>query len=300
MGLMAATAALGIAMLQVIDGQLPSPFTLVLVFAAAALGVGKMGRFLRDWAPALMIMVGYGMAVKAAAAVQLPVHYHPQILLDREIGGGTVPTVWLQQHLWNGHVGPLELLSLFMYATHFFWPLAFAFYLWWWRRGEGFYDHIYGHIVVAVLAEITYVVAPSAPPWLAARHHLIAPVHDVLKTTLNHVGLTTLAAAKGNAAAYDIVAAFPSMHAAFPLIGLFVIFKYRLPLWLLVLQLGRTIGVWFSIVYTGEHFVTDILGSILYAAIAWWIVQRALTRRERRRARVIEIATKSADLRAAA
>ena len=78
-----------------------------------------------------------------------------------------------------------------------------------------------------------------------------------------------------------MAAAFPSIHAAFPLIGFLVIRKYRLPAWLLYLETVRVVGVWFMIVYTGEHYVVDVLAGIAYALAAWWLVQRLRDRNQR-------------------
>jgi membrane-associated phospholipid phosphatase len=68
----------------------------------------------------------------------------------------------------------------------------------------------------------------------------------------------------------------PSLHAAWPLIGLLVIRKYRLPGWLFWTQAALTLGVCFAIVYTGEHYVFDILVGFVFALGAWWLVQWAL------------------------
>jgi len=56
-----------------------------------------------------------------------------------------------------------------------------------------------------------------------------------------------------------------------------VIRKYKLPGWLFWTQLALTIGVCFAIVYTGEHYVVDILAGFAFALAAWWLVQWALS-----------------------
>jgi len=37
------------------------------------------------------------------------------------------------------------------------------------------------------------------------------------------------------------------------------------------------VGVCFAIVYTGEHYVADILAGFAFALAAWWLVQWALS-----------------------
>ena len=121
--------------------------------------------------------------------------------------------------------------------------------------GRGFNELLYGIVMVSFLAEIAFLLAPTAPPWLAAEHGLIPPVDPVLKNSLTDLGLDELAKAKGDAGLYNVVAAVPSLHAAWPMIGLLVIRKYHLPRWLFWTQLVLTVGVCFAIVYTGEHYV---------------------------------------------
>src|SRR5450759_557692 len=72
------------------------------------------------------------------------------------------------------------------------------------------------------------------------------------------------------------VAAMPSLHAAFPVLGLL----YALKLW------GRRawplalwcVAVCFSIVYLGEHYVADAVAGILFAAASYWAVEFAFRR----------------------
>ncbi|HUC35004.1 MAG TPA: phosphatase PAP2 family protein, partial [Gaiellaceae bacterium] len=110
-----------------------------------------------------------------------------------------------------------------------------------------------------------------------AEHGLIPPVDPVLKNALTDLGLDELAQAKGDASLYNVTAAVPSLHAAWPLIGLLVIRRYKLPGWLFWTQLALTIGVCFAIVYTGEHYVVDIVAGFAFALAAWWLVHWALS-----------------------
>jgi hypothetical protein len=265
-----------LAAVNVARGGTPEPGHVIMLMLAVALYTNSSGRFIRDWTPVLAIVIAYGLAFSFAETLRLPVTYTPQIQVDKLIGFGTLPTVFLQQHL-HPSLG-IEAFCVLMYTMHFFFPLLLGFYLWYARRGEGFGELMYTDVLLSVLAGVTYVLLPSAPPWLAADHGLAPGVHDLLKTSLDAVGLGDIAAFKGDANAYDVVAAFPSIHAAFPLIGFLVIRKYRLPAWILYVETVRMIGVWFTIVYTGEHYVVDVLAGIVYALVTWWIVQRVRDR----------------------
>jgi hypothetical protein len=252
-----------------------STAAVITLFVACALYVNRIARFLRDWVPVFVGLALYVLTTRAVPDLGMKVHYTPQIDAERILGFGTLPTTWLQDHLYRGGTGPLELFSLFMYISHFLAPLLLAFLIWaaWDRRG--FADLLFGILAVSVLADITFVLAPTAPPWLAAQHGLIEPVQPILKDALYSVHLDAFAAEKGNGSKYNVVAAIPSLHAAWPVICLLVIRKHRLPRWLFVAQLGITIGVFFAIVYTGEHYLIDALVGVVYAFAAWWLLQLA-------------------------
>jgi PAP2 superfamily len=253
-----------------------SPIGFVLGMLAFALYTRRGGRFLRDWVPVALAFIAYGVTARAVPDLGLGVHYEPQIEAEKIVGLGTLPTIWLQDHLYHGTTGALEVFSIAMYVSHFVAPLLLAFLIWAFWRGRGFTDLLYGILIVSLLGEITFVLAPTAPPWLAADHGLIPPVHHVIKQSLYDLGLTDLAAKKDEPGSYNIVAALPSLHAAWPLIGLLVIRKHRLPRWLFVTQALLFVGVVFAIVYTGEHYFVDALVGCLYALGAWWLLHLVL------------------------
>jgi PAP2 superfamily len=257
-------------------GGMLSPGAVLLAVLAFALYANRGGRFMRDWLPVFLAFLCYGLVAKAVPDLGLQVHYTPQIDVDKAIGFGHLPTTWLQTHLYHGKTGPLEVFSLLMYLSHFVAPVALACLIWLRWPGRGFSDLLYGIVMVSFLAEIAFLLAPTAPPWLAAEHGYIPPVDPILKNSLTDLGLNELARAKGDASLYNVVAAVPSLHAAWPLIGLLVIWKYRLPRWLFWTQAALTLGVCFAIVYTGEHYVADILAGFAFGLAAWWLVQWAL------------------------
>jgi hypothetical protein len=243
---------------------------------AFALYTNRGGRFLRDWVPVALVFVAYVVTARAVPDLGVGVHYTPQIEAERVLSLGSLPTIWLQEHLYHGKTGVLEVFSIAMYISHFLAPLLLAFLIWAFWRGRGFTDLLYGILIVSLLGEITFVLAPTAPPWLAADHGLIPPVHHVIKQGLYDIGLTDLAARKDEPGSYNIVAALPSLHAAWPVIALLVIRKHRLPRWLFVSQALLVLGVVFAIVYTGEHYLVDAVVGCVYAFAAWWLLHAAL------------------------
>jgi hypothetical protein len=267
-----------------LHGSLVSPVGLIMLMIAFALYTNRGGRFMRDWVPVLVGLLAYAATVAAVPSFGLEVHYWPQIDADRLLGFGTLPTTWLQEHLYPGHTGPLEVFSVAMYISHFIAPLLLAFAIWAFWKNRGFSDLLFGLLAVSILANITFLLAPTAPPWLAAEHGLIPPVQPIIKNALFDLDLNALALRKGDASSYNVVAAVPSLHVAWPVICLLVIRKHRLPVGLFAAQAALTVGVVFAIVYTGEHYLVDAIIGALYALAAWWLVQWAVGARRRARA----------------
>ena len=70
------------------------------------------------------------------------------------------------------------------------------------------------------------------------------------------------------------VAAVPSLHAAYALLVLLFAcaWRGRIGLW----AAPYTLGMWFTVVYLGDHYVVDILIGAAYAAVGWIAVPHLL------------------------
>jgi membrane-associated phospholipid phosphatase len=66
-------------------------------------------------------------------------------------------------------------------------------------------------------------------------------------------------------------AAFPSMHSAIP--WLVFLFAFKVWKWKALPVAIIPVGTWFSAVYLGEHYFTDVIGGIIYATVAFLAVE---------------------------
>jgi hypothetical protein len=268
-------------------GELPSVAYVLMAAVALAVYKNMLGRFLRDWALVLGGLFAYLWTSHFAPSVQAGVHFRPQIALDQAIGLGTVPTVWLQAHLYSGRIGALEIFATLAYVSHFFGPIALGLFLSFTRRSRAFGELMFGILLTSLISDITYLFAPTAPPWLAAKHGYLPPIHHIIKDSLVQLHLGGLAAMDGDPRHYNIVAALPSMHAAFPALMLIVALRHRLPRLVVGLVAFQLLSVTFSIVYTGEHYVVDAVAGAAYAALAYALVCRGLDHLPRRKAEAL-------------
>ena len=67
--------------------------------------MNRGGRFLRDWVPILLGIFAYGATVSAVPTFGLGVHYLASDRRRPRPRLGTLPTTWLQAHLYHGHIG---------------------------------------------------------------------------------------------------------------------------------------------------------------------------------------------------
>lgn len=68
----------------------------------------------------------------------------------------------------------------------------------------------------------------------------------------------------------NLVAAVPSLHAAYPWLTFLFVRKYFKRTGTLFIP--YVLGVWFAIVYLGEHYVFDIIIGVLYSQLVYILI----------------------------
>jgi len=244
----------------------------LLLIIIAGLGItclgrswNAFGRVLLDWLPFTLVLVAYDFSRGLATWVGLPLHESDIADADRWLFGGTVPSVWLQQHLLHpGSPQWYDGLATLIYTSHFLATPSMAAVLWL-RDRECWWAFIARVVGLSLAGLVTYVLFPGAPPWYAARDGVIGPVirataRGWIWLHVNHAGNLL---SEGQLAS-NPVAAMPSLHTAFAtIIALFVAARLRSRWrWLCALY-PLTMGC--ALVYLGEHYVVDLLAGVVYA-----------------------------------
>jgi membrane-associated phospholipid phosphatase len=245
-----------------------------VVFAAViAVMLGRGLSFIRDWTPFLLIFLAWQMARGLADDIGARVQSDGVIALERLISFGTVPSVELQRQLYvPGQISTLDVSMTIVYLLHFLLPLIAAFLLWVFRR-HLYYRYVMALILLSVAQFVTAVILPVAPPRFAGLYGEALPVADISYDVSQALNLGTLSWAYQNLNG-NPVAAFPSLHAAYPILAyLFLRVVWPRAAWIM-LAWGAV--VLFAIVYLAHHYVVDAVGGILYAVAAYWVVQRLL------------------------
>ncbi len=248
-----------------------TPDLLLLAFVPIGILSGRFFRWVVDWVPFVILLMGWEtLRDFAPHFAGLPAH-NGVMKLELLIFGGQIPSVTLQHWLDHGLVGQVfGYGATFAYVAHFAVPLVFGVIAWLVARP------VFGLYVVSLLAMsfaafLVFLLLPTAPPWLASHYGFLPPIDRILVSHL-----------PASVSPYyshlnpDEFAAFPSMHAAFPFLAFLA--ARRIGRWIAVPVAVWTLIVWFSIVYLGEHYVLDIVGGVVFAAAAWYVVGRLADR----------------------
>jgi membrane-associated phospholipid phosphatase len=250
----------------------PQWVALALLVIAVAVGRGK--QFIFDFFPFLLLFFAYeimrGFASKTGFAP------HDMSVLERALFAGHVPTLVLQGALYQpDRIGWLDLAGMFFYFMHFVLPVAMGFVFWLHSR-QLYWRFASALLLLSFLAFVTYLFFASTPPWLQFPHE----VHKVSDETVYKLHLGYFVSPLYSHLDPNRYAAFPSLHAAYPVLA--AVYAWGVRRWLSMLLVGWAACVWFSVVYLGEHYVVDALDGLVYVAAAVLVVELVRHRLERR------------------
>jgi membrane-associated phospholipid phosphatase len=237
---------------------------------------GPVAQLLIAWSPLSAILLAYWLAQwvtaplgvgDAADANRLGASLHvlgparaDEALL------GAVPTVWLQERLVDGSAHWYDVAAALVYVTHFVTiPLITA--VAWFRLRDRFGEWLTAVLSMSLLGIAGYLAYPAAPPWLAAQRGDIGAVERISHLGWEGLGLDAVGRlVELGQAGSNPVAAMPSLHAAAALLA-------ALFLWPSVSRVARVLlaayalAMALTLVYTGEHYVVDVLAGWLVAIL---------------------------------
>ncbi len=145
-------------------------------------------------------------------------------------------------------------------------PLAFAAYLFFKHPRQFIYFSL-TFFLVNLLGFVVYYIYPAAPPWYVLENGFTFIAHTKGNTAGlyrfdNLVGTPIFKSMYEKSS--NVFAAMPSLHSAYPVLVLFYGVKNKLG-WVNVLFAVVMAGIWFAAVYTGHHYVLDVLAGIVCA-----------------------------------
>jgi membrane-associated phospholipid phosphatase len=253
------------------------------LLAASLTNVRRWFRgLLRDWLPFMFVLFAYDLS-RGYADSFLTAHVEPQLRFD-EVVFGEVPSVWLQQRMWDGAsaIDWIDYTTWGVYLTHFFGTLTVGAALWLFAA-RLFRRYMAAVCVLAVVGFATYALFPAVPPWMASRDGQLEHTERIVRTVSLDVPLDYFGAIWQSGERYaNDVAAVPSLHAAYAL--LIALFLGRIAGWRWRILLALyPVAMAFALVYSAEHYVSDVLLGWVYAVAALAAVELARRREPVRR-----------------
>jgi hypothetical protein len=288
---------------------------------AASIGQGRKMLFvIRDWLPFALVLVAYDLSRGAADLIGRPTLWHWQIDADRWLFFGTVPTVWLQERLKLPAPPWWEIVISSVYMSFFILPYVVAAVLWLRNRNE-WKSFVRLFVGLSFAALVIYALLPAAPPWAAARCTagdvdggpagpgcMFRPARGVPDGGLLGAMQSTQDGANGwierivgrgwgklnlhsatalldqGQASVNLVAAIPSLHAGLTL-AIAVFLWNRVQRRWRPLLVAYVLVMAFTLVYTAEHYVIDILLGWALAAVVLAALHRYEARKDASRSK---------------
>jgi membrane-associated phospholipid phosphatase len=268
---------------------IPVQRELVILWTCGALLCASIGRHPRqvvqlvlDWLPIVLILVAYDFTRGAADSWGIGTHFLPMIDFDKTVFGGEVPTEWLQAHLYDPEaLSAWNVGFTLVYTSYFITPFALAG--WFWVHDHPAFLRFRRRLVTLALAGLaTYIAFPAAPPWLASEEGLLGPVLRTTGKGWDIIGVGTAGLFSEGQASVNVVAAVPSLHAAFTMLVALAIWPRVRRRRLRPLLLLYPLAMGLTLLACGEHYFFDVALGWIYAGavLAGWAAW------ERRRAPV--------------
>ena len=221
---------------------------------------------LRLWGTYVVSFVAFSMLRIGADNFGFPAHAAYVATMDRWLGLGTIPTHLLQSILPLS--GPVVWAAVLVHLTYYAMP-PLAGLVCWLRDARRFPRYAYSLVAIYVVSILTHIVLPTVPPWLAGIQGTIDPVRRLVSEALNGWDPAFYSYGLYVAAGND-VAAMPSVHMAAVTVIACATWHTR---WRWVV-ISYPLAMGLSLVYLGEHYLTDILAGVALAVVDWRVTKR--------------------------
>ena len=164
------------------------------------------------------------------------------------------------------HAALPDLMAGFFYLCWVPVPVGFALYLFSKKEYRWFVRFSWTFLAVNLIGFVGYYIHPASPPWYVMEYGF----SPVLGTPGNVAGLGRWDAMTGlhvfhglygkNA---NVFAAVPSLHAAYMFLTTIYAVMSRKRLYTVVLFACICLGIWWTAVYSGHHYIIDVMLGIL-------------------------------------
>ena len=139
-------------------------------------------------------------------------------------------------------------------------------------------------LCINVLAFTTYLLYPAAAPWYVAKFGFAQPLGPIPGDPAGLVRFEQLFGLHLFTENYGIspvvFGAVPSMHAGYATLGW--LFSFKADRGLFIIMTIYILGMYFSALYLQHHYLFDVIIGVLYALMAWFIVEKLFSKTSER------------------
>ncbi len=242
----------------------PDKLMIFLIFLFAGFNQG-WAMFKRIF-PFVAVILVYESFRSVVPQLNSHVNYALAPRLDRFIFG-SLPTADLQKWWWHGQVHWYDIVLYIPYLIFFVAPLALAILIW--KTRERYYWRaVCAYSLLFFMSFVTFLLLPTAPPWLASSKHFIQPITRISSNVWAAIGIGNFPSVY-NHLSPNPVAAFPSLHSGASTLFSLIVFKLYGRRWGAI-SLIYPILIYIGVVYEGEHYASDVIAGIIYALVAYF------------------------------
>lgn len=268
-GMLGSLACIG---LFIHEPSFPTPDKLFVFLLFIFMAFDQAWEYLKRFVPFIAIILVYESFRSRADQLNTHVNYTLAPNIDKALFG-KLPTAYLQQRLWSGHVRWYDIVLYIPYLMFFIVPLGLAVLVW--KTRERFYWQVVtSYSLLFFGAYLTFLLMPTAPPWLASQHHVIAPIVRTSSNVWASLGIHDFPSVY-NHLAPNPVAALPSLHAGVSILFSLLVFKLFGRKWGAASLIYPLLLI-FGVIYEGEHYFADVVAGGIYAVAAYWLAPKFL------------------------
>jgi len=179
------------------------------------------------------------------------------------------------------HCAAADILAGLFYLCWVPLPLCFGLYMYIKGDRRNYLRFSLVFLFVNLIGFCGYYIHPAAPPWYVMNYGF----EPIINTTGNVAGLGRFDALTGVPIFHllygknsNVFAAIPSLHAAYMLIATVYAVISRQKKIVVAMFATICVGIWWTAVYSGHHYVIDILLGIATAVIGITLLESLLFR----------------------
>ncbi len=189
-----------------------------------------------------------------------------------------IPCEYFNIHHWAW----ADLLSGIFYLCWVPLPIFYGFYLYFTGRERYCLRFCGAFLFVNLVGFVGYYVHPAAPPWYVMDYGFV-PDFSIGGQVAGFsrfdemIGIDVFRSMYGQNS--NVFAAVPSLHSAYMLIPLYYAVRAERRSWFWIVLLSVvSVGIWCSAVYSGHHYIIDVLLGILCSVVGIALYEGVLMR----------------------